>query len=129
MELHEPVAERLGEGLAAPVGDPRGVLRREEREVRVRPNRLLQLGDEQLAVIVEEPVQRFEHVRRREVELVQHDPPALAHRLDQRALLESELACLLLIARSVKSGRKHTRPSPSPRKSRKRRTESAREGI
>ena len=69
------------------------VLRGEEREVRVRRDRLLQLGNEQLAVIVEKPVERLEHVGRCQVELVEHDPPALAHRLDQRALLERQFAC------------------------------------
>ena len=94
MNLHETVSERLGEYLAAPVRGAGRVLRGEEHEVRMRGDRLLKLGDEELAVIVEKTVQRLENVRGGEVELVQDDPVPAANRLHERALLERELPCL-----------------------------------
>ena len=56
--LREPVAERAREDLPATIGAGR-VLRRKEHKVRVRRERLARLGDVQLAIVVEQPVQRL----------------------------------------------------------------------
>ena len=69
------------------------VLRREEHEVRVRLDRLLELGDEELAIIVEEAVQSLEDVGGGQVELVEDDPVPAANSLHERALLKRKLAC------------------------------------
>ena len=52
--------------------------------MRVRGDRLLQLGHEKLAIIVQESVKRLEDVRRCEVELVEDDPVPAANRLQAR---------------------------------------------
>ena len=61
--------------------------------MRVRGDRLLQLGHEKLAIIVQESVKRLEDVRRCQVELVEDDPVALSHSLDQRTLLKRQVTC------------------------------------
>ena len=54
----------------------------------MRANCLLRLPDEQLSVVVEEAVERLKDFRRCEVELVEDDPVAVAHRIDQRTFAE-----------------------------------------
>ena len=63
LHLEEAVAEGAGQHLAAAVRAGR-VLRREEHEVRVRPDCLGGVGDVELAVVVEEAVERLEHLWR-----------------------------------------------------------------
>ena len=36
------------------------------------------LGNQQLAVVVQKTIQRFQHIRRRQIQLVQHEPVATA---------------------------------------------------
>lgn len=57
-----------------------------------RARRLLQLRHVQLPVVVQQAVERLQHVARGQVELVQHDPVPVPHRLHQRPLLEGERA-------------------------------------
>ncbi len=59
--LHESVPESPGEGLAAPVR-PRRVLSGKQPEVGVRFDGLLGLGEVQLAVVVQQPVQGLQHL-------------------------------------------------------------------
>jgi len=59
----------------------------------MRGDRLLQLGHEELAVVVQESVERLEDVRRRKVELVEDDPVAPSHSLDQGTLLKRQITC------------------------------------
>ena len=61
LQLNEAVAEGAREHLAPAVRAWR-VLRREEHKVLVRPDDLGGLGDEQLAIVVEQPVERLEHL-------------------------------------------------------------------
>jgi len=42
----------------------------------------------QLAVVVEQPVQRLQNLRLRQVELVEHDPVAVPHCRGERAVAE-----------------------------------------
>jgi hypothetical protein len=93
VDLEEAVAEGAREHLAAAVEAGR-VLRCKQHEVRVGPDDLARLGDDELAVVVEQPVERLEDVGRREVELVEDDPVAPADGPDEDALLEDELARL-----------------------------------
>ena len=50
------------------------------------------LGNEQLAVVVQKTIQRFQHIRRRQIQLVQHEPVATAQGGDEQALGEDKLA-------------------------------------
>ena len=59
----------------------------------MRTDGLLQLRYKQFSVVILKPVKRFKHVRRRQVELVKHDPVAFANSLHERSLLEHELTC------------------------------------
>ena len=62
MQLHEAVAEGAREHLA-PAIRPGRVLRRKEHEVGVGADNLSRFGQEQLAVIVEQAVERLEHLK------------------------------------------------------------------
>ena len=90
VHLQEAVAERARQHLA-PAVLARRVLRGEQHEVGVRPHHRVRLGDEQLAVVVQQPVQRLQHLRGRQVQLIQNHPVALAQRLHQQALVEHQL--------------------------------------
>ena len=91
VQLHEAVAKGARQGLAPAVEAAR-VLCGEEHEVRVRREALLRLGHVEFAIVVEQPIERLEHVARREVELVQDEPVARAHRRHERALVEAQRA-------------------------------------
>ena len=91
VQLDEPVAERAAEHLAPGVR-ARRVLCGKQHERRVRAHHLARLGDHQLPVVVEQAVERLEHVARRQVQLVQHDPVAAAQRGDQEPLAEDQAA-------------------------------------
>lgn len=90
----EAVAEGARQRLAPGVGSRR-VLRGKQHEVWVRPDGLVELWHVELAVVVQEAVERLQHVRGRQIELVQNDPTAQARRLHQRALHEHQLARLV----------------------------------
>ena len=90
VEDDEAVEEGVAELLPAAV-QPGRVLRGEQPEGRVRRHRLLRLGQEQLAVVVQQPVQRLQHLTGSEVQLVQQQPPPLPHRLHQHALAPLQL--------------------------------------
>ena len=89
--VERAATEGAREHLAPAVGAGR-VLRREEHEVRVRPHHLRGLRHEELAVVVEQPVERLEHICGREVELVEHDPVAEADGLCEGAVVELQRA-------------------------------------
>ena len=57
VQLDEAVAERPREELAAAVGAAGGVLRGEDHELRVRLDGEVHVGDVELPVVVEQPVQ------------------------------------------------------------------------
>eukprot|EP00962_Isochrysis_galbana_P005088 scaffold1394_cov109-Isochrysis_galbana.AAC.31 len=78
MHLEEAVAEGARQHLTAPVGAGR-VLCGEQHEGR-------------LAVVVEQSVERLEHLALSQVELVQHDPVTMPNRLRQSAVVEGEPA-------------------------------------
>ena len=90
VQLDKAVAERAAQHLAPGVC-ARRVLRRKQHKLRMRADDLARLGQQQLAVVVEQAVQRLEHVGRRKVQLVQHEPVATAQRRHQQALGEHEL--------------------------------------
>ena len=91
VHLQEAVAEGAREHLAAAVL-ARRVLRGEEHEVGVWAHHGVGLWDEQLAVVVQQAVQRLQHLGGRQVQLVQNHPVALAQRLHQQALVEHQLS-------------------------------------
>ena len=57
----------------------------------VRLHSLLRLRYVELPVVVEEPIERLEHLGGREVQLVEYDPVAVPERRHQYPLLEHEL--------------------------------------
>ena len=91
MQLQEPVLQRLRQLLSAAVHASR-VLSRPQHEVRVWLHRLQRFRDEQLAVVIEQSVERLQHFRRRQVQLIQDNPVSCPHGGDQGALLEHKLA-------------------------------------
>lgn len=95
VQLDEAVAEGAREQLAAAVLTARRVLRGEQQEARVGPHRLLCLGDEQLAVVVQQPVERLEHLAGRQIQFVEDEPVAAPHGVDEDALAEDQLARLV----------------------------------
>ena len=95
-----PISEGATEILAAGVEAGR-VLRAEEAKVSVRADALAGLGQEQLAVVSEHPVERLEDLTVGEVQLVEHEPVALAHRAHQGALSEHETASRLVPSTGV----------------------------
>lgn len=64
----------------------RGILGGEEHESGVGLDDLLRLGHKQLAVVVQQPVEGLKHVCGGQVELVQDDPVAFSHGVDENAL-------------------------------------------
>ena len=97
VDLDEAVAEGPRQGLAAAVlraarGAARGVLRGEEPEVRVRRDDFARLREAEFPIIVQQPIQRLEDVRRRQVQFVQQDPLAAPHRAGQRAVEPADRA-------------------------------------
>ena len=81
VHLEEAVAKGPRHHLAAAIRAAGGVLGGKEHEVRVRLDRLLRLGDQQLAVVVKEAIEHFEHLRGGQVELIQHQPVPCAQGL------------------------------------------------
>ena len=53
---------------------------------------LSRLGQEKLAVVVKKPIERLQNLRRREVELIEHDPVAEADGLCEGAVVELQRA-------------------------------------
>ena len=49
------------------------------------PDIILRLWDDELAVVVEKTAERFEHIRRSEVQLVQHDLVTLTQSAHQKS--------------------------------------------
>ena len=86
VQLDEAVPDAREEEVPAVAA--RGVLRRKEREDRVRADGLLRIRDVQPADEVKQPVEHLEDLRRREVQLVEDDPVPVADDLEERALLE-----------------------------------------
>lgn len=75
------------------------ILGREEQETWRRPDSLLRLGYQKLAVVIQEAVERLQHLRWCEVELVQDDPVTSAKCLNKNAVLPLQLPSLSDTAR------------------------------
>lgn len=95
VELNEAIAKGARQHLASTITSTGGILGGEQRKLRMRLDRLLRLGNKQLAIVVENSVEGFEHLGGRQVEFVEYEPISFAHRLDQNALLEDNLAVLI----------------------------------
>ena len=89
MNLDKAVAERPRQRLA-PTVEARRVLCCKQHKVGVRANSFLCLRHKQLAVRVQQPIERLQHLRGRQVELVQHHPVPVPHSLHQGALPEHQ---------------------------------------
>ena len=90
VQLDKPVPKGLGQHLATAVL-ARRILRAEQSEARTRRDGCLRLGNVQLPVVVQNPVERLEHICRRQVELVKNDPGALQHGFHQHTVFENQL--------------------------------------
>ena len=90
MHLEESVAEGARQHFAASVF-PWRILRGKEHELGMRPDDCVGFGDVQLAIIVEETIQCFEHFGRSEIQLIENDPVPVSQRLDQQSFVEDEL--------------------------------------
>ena len=93
VHLEEAVAESAREHLSAAVQSGR-VLRREQHKVRMRSYDFAGFGNDELAIVVEQPIERLEYIGRRQVELVKDDPVASPQGANEDAFLEDELARL-----------------------------------
>ena len=89
VDLEEPVGKGLGEDLPATVHSG-WVLGGKETEGGVGRDPRAGLGDKQLAVVIQQPVERFQDLGGSQVELVQDQPRSGADSLDEEALLEHE---------------------------------------
>ena len=76
VQFDESIPERTRQHLTTAV-EPGRVLGGEEHEVRVGLDHLLRLRNEKLVIVVQQAIERLQHLRRRQVELVQHHPVAL----------------------------------------------------
>ncbi len=76
VQLDKPVPKGLGEHLPAAVLTRR-ILRAEQAKARTCRHGRLRLRDVQLPVVIQDAIERFQHVCRGEVQLVQYDPGAL----------------------------------------------------
>lgn len=90
MNLNESVPKCPRQRFPSPVR-ARRVLRRKQSEVRVRFHGLLSLRYVELPVVVEEPIECLENLRRCEVQLVEDDPVPVPQRRNENTLLEHEL--------------------------------------
>ncbi len=76
VQLDKPVPKGLGEHLPAAVLTRR-ILRAEQAKARTRRHGRLRLRNVQLPVVIQDAVERLQHVCGGQVQLVQYDPGAL----------------------------------------------------
>eukprot|EP00967_Tisochrysis_lutea_P055088 scaffold69076_cov30-Tisochrysis_lutea.AAC.1 len=91
LHLEEAIAKGSREHLPPPVC-PWWILGGKEHEARMGRERFRRLGDEKLAVVIEQPVERLEHFALCEVELIQYDPVTVTNSLSERAIVKDEPA-------------------------------------